>query len=337
MYEPVSAVPGDHGLVHLALFYASGQQYQEDVVPFIHDGLSHSEPVLAAVPGDQVQVLRDVLGGRGHDVAFADMAVLGRNPARIIPAVGTFMDQHPGQRIRCVDEPAWPGRSVEEAREITRHEALVNQAFTGMAATILCPYDSRQLAPSVINEAGGTHPYLLAEGQGQPNRTYLGPVVPPPCESPLPPPPATAETYEYYSDLRQLRQWVTRHASAAGLSPDRIADLVIAASELAANTLRHTPAGGTAHIWHTDDEILCQIHDQGEITDPLAGLRPGAHDGHGHGWWVVNQLCDLTEIRSDPGGTTIRVRMSLKPGRPDGIPSRQSSKTRPPPGLEGPR
>ena len=124
MYEPVSAVPGDHGLVHLALFYASGQQYQEDVVPFIHDGLSHSEPVLAAVPGDQVQVLRDVLGGRGHDVAFADMAVLGRNPARIIPAVGTFMDQHPGQRIRCVDEPAWPGRSVEEAREVTRHEAL---------------------------------------------------------------------------------------------------------------------------------------------------------------------------------------------------------------------
>ena len=89
---------------------------------------------------------------------------------------------------------------------------------------------------------------------------------------------------------------------------------MIAASELAANTLRHTPAAGTAHIWHTDDEILCQIHDQGEIKDPLAGLRPGAHDGHGHGLWVVNQLCDLTEIRSDPGGTTIRVRMSLKPG-----------------------
>jgi anti-sigma regulatory factor (Ser/Thr protein kinase) len=320
MYEPVSAVPGDHGLVHLALFYASGQQYREDVGPFIHDGLSNSEPVLAAVPGDQVQALRGVLGGRGHDVAFADMTALGRNPARIIPAVRTFMDQHPGQRIRCVDEPAWPGRSVEEAREITRHEALVNQAFTGTAATVLCPYDSRQLAPSMINEAGGTHPYLLAEGHGQPNRTYRGPVVPPSCESPLPPPPATAETHEYYSDLRQLRQWVTGQASAAGLSPDRVADLVIAASELAANTLRHTPAAGTARIWHTDDEILYQVDDQGEITDPLAGFRPGARDGHGHGLWVVNQVCDLTEIRSGPGGTTIRVRMSLKPGPAGGPP-----------------
>jgi hypothetical protein len=34
------------------------------------------------VPGDHVQVLRDVLGGRGRNVAFADMAVLGRNPSR---------------------------------------------------------------------------------------------------------------------------------------------------------------------------------------------------------------------------------------------------------------
>jgi hypothetical protein len=93
--------------------------------------------------------------------------------------------------------------------------------------------------------------------------------------------------------------------------------LVIAASEPAAHTLRHTAARGTAHIWRTDDEIVCQIHDLGEITDPLAGLRPGAHDGHGHGLWVVNQLCDLTEIRSGPGGTTIRVRMGLKPG-PEG-------------------
>jgi hypothetical protein len=82
---------------------------------------------------------------------------------------------------------------------------------------------------------------------------------------------------------------------------------VIAVSELAANTLHHTAAAGTARLWHTDDEILCQIHDQGEITDPLAGRRPGAH---GHGLWVVNLLCDLTEIRSGPGGTTIRVRMS---------------------------
>ena len=318
MYEPVSAVPGDQGLAHLALFYASGQQYQEQVGPFIRDGLSNSEPVLAAVPGDQVQALRDVLGGRGHDVAFADMAVLGRNPARIIPAVGTFMDQHPGERIRCVDEPAWPGRSSEECREVTRHEALVNRAFAGMAATVLCPYDARQLAPSVISEAGGTHPYLLAEGQGQPNRNYRGPVVPASCQSPLPPPPATAEAYESYSDLRQLRQWVTRQASAAGRSADRVADLVIAASELAANTLRHTPAAGTACIWHTGDEILCQIDDQGEISDPLAGLRPGGSDGHGHGLWVVSQLCDLTEIRSGPGGTTIRVRMSLKPGSSGG-------------------
>lgn len=269
---------------------------------------------LAAVPEGQVQVLREVFGGGGHDVVFADMAVLAATRPGSSRLSAGFMGQHPGQRVRCVDEPAWPGRSVEEAREIARHEALVNRVFAGMAAAIVCPYDSRQLAAPVLHGAGGTRPYLLAEGRGQPNRACRGTGVPPSCHSPLPPPPATAQTYECYSGLRRLRQWVVRQASAAGLSPGRVADLVIAASELAANRPRRTAAGGTARIWHTDDEIVCQIHDLGEITDPLAGLRPGTRDGHGHGLWVVNQLCDLTEIRSGPGGTTIRVKVSPKPG-----------------------
>ena len=76
-------------------------------------------------------------------------------------------------------------------------------------------------------------------------KSAVGPGVPPSCQSPLPAPPATAEAHEYYSDLRQFRQWVSRQASAAGLFPGRIADLVIAARELAANTLRHTPAAPT--------------------------------------------------------------------------------------------
>ena len=100
---------------------------------------------LAAVPEGQVQVLREVFGGGGHDVVFADMAVLAATRPGSSRLSAGFMGQHPGQRVRCVDEPAWPGRSVEEAREIARHEALVNRVFAGMAAAIVCPYDSRPL------------------------------------------------------------------------------------------------------------------------------------------------------------------------------------------------
>jgi hypothetical protein len=32
----------------------------------------------------------------------------------------------------------------------------------------------------------------------------------------------------------------------------------------------------------------------------------------GHGLWLVNQVCDLVEMRSDDSGTTIRLHMDLR-------------------------
>jgi anti-sigma regulatory factor (Ser/Thr protein kinase) len=104
---------------------------------------------------------------------------------------------------------------------------------------------------------------------------------------------------------------VASYARRAGLPDERLANLVLAASEVAANTLRHTGAGGTMHVWHTEEEILCQIQDEGWITDPLAGRVRRPADERGHGLWVVNQMCDLAELRTGPAGTTIRLHMAL--------------------------
>jgi len=72
----------------------------------------------------------------------------------------------------------------------------------------------------------------------------------------------------------------------------------------------HTGGRGTLHIWHTAEEILCQVDDQGQIADPLAGrLRPAPDAPGGHGLWLVNQICDLVELRSGPAGTSIRMHM----------------------------
>jgi anti-sigma regulatory factor (Ser/Thr protein kinase) len=242
------------------------------------------------------------------DLRFADMADLGRNPARIIPEVQDFIEGHAGQRVRYIGEPIWPGRSATEICEATRHEALINLAFSETSATIVCPYDVAGLAPSVVAEAGCTHPGILANGRVANATRYAGPGnFPPECDRPLPTPPATAETLDYQTDLRRMRRLVADHAYRAGLSDERASDLVLAASEIAANTLGHTAAGGTMHIWHTAAEVLCQIHDQGWITDPLAGRIRHAPEERGHGLWVVNQMCDLAELRTGAEGTTIRL------------------------------
>jgi anti-sigma regulatory factor (Ser/Thr protein kinase) len=125
--------------------------------------------------------------------------------------------------------------------------------------------------------------------------------------------------HTYRSDLSQVRALVLQHALEAGLAESRANDLVLAVSEVAANTLRHTRSAGTLGIWHDTDEIVCEIRDGGTITDPQVGRHKPALDASGgHGLWIVRQVCDLVELTSDANGTTVRMHMALRSPREGG-------------------
>jgi len=301
MDEPVGGV-----LSHAALFYRSQPEYADAIAAFVRAGLDRGEPALIVLPCGRADAIAASLDSAPGEVVFADMTELGRNPARIIPEVRSFTDKHPGQRVRYVGEPIWPGRTAAEIREATRHEALVNLAFARAEATILCPYDAPGLADSVLAGARRTHQKPAASGA---TAATWRDNLPPECDRPLGPPPAEAEALAYETDLAPVRRLVERHARRAGLSEERTVDLVLAANEIAANTISHTDAGGVIHVWHTGEEILCQIHDTGRITDPLAGWIRHGPDDRGHGLWLVNQVCDLVELRSGEDGSTVRMHM----------------------------
>ncbi len=135
---------------------------------------------------------------------------------------------------------------------------------------------------------------------------------------PLSDPPADAEVLRYRADLASVRSFAAAWAARAGLPPHRVRDLVLAVGELAANTLAHTNEPGLLTLWATSSEVICQVHDTGRITDPLAGkLRPDPGDPAGRrGLWVVHQLCDLVEIRTGPAGTTSACTCSSAPRWP---------------------
>lgn len=310
MTEPAlaSAVRG----VHAAFLYQSMDEFLAGVAGFVSAALEEGAQVLAAVPGAKVSVLRDQVGDRAHRVRWADLAMIGANPARIIPAIRTFTGAF-GGRAFCVHEPVWESRTAAERREVLRHEALLNLAFTGEPVTIVCPYDAAKLEPAVIATAQRTHPVVIRDG-----RVHSSPefdtvaVVPEECERPLEPPPYEADALAYHAELSSVRAFTTRCAQQSGLGPARTRDVVIAVSELAANTLRHGGGQGTLAIWTAADELLCQVEDAGYISDPLVGRTKPAPDAPGgHGMWVVHQLCDLVEIRTGPDGTVIRLHMRL--------------------------
>jgi hypothetical protein len=148
-------------------------RYVDSVLAFLNTGLDADEPAFVAVPGAKVDLVRAALKGRTELVAFADMTALGRDPARLIPAIGAFVDAHPGRATRFVGEPLWPGRSLSERRAVVRHEVLVNTAFAGTPITIGCPYDSVGLDADAIANALRTHPRLVERGRHGPSPYYF--------------------------------------------------------------------------------------------------------------------------------------------------------------------
>jgi anti-sigma regulatory factor (Ser/Thr protein kinase) len=299
------------GIRHVAWLYRTSAEYQAAIDKFVQEGLARDEPVLVALPHAQLPPGFSMPAGPG--VTITDMAEIGRNPARIIPVLRTLCDRNAGQRVRYLGEPAWPSRSAPELQETARSEALVNLALADAEISILCPYDAARLPQSVITDARATHPAELRSGAECASASYREPAdYLAKLDKPLHA-PASAQTLEYGRDLRPVRALVAAAGKRAGLDPSRCTDLVIAASEVAANTLRHTDGTGIVRLWSAGDEVLCQVEDSGFIADPLAGhLRPVSTLPGGQGLWLVNQLCDLAEISTSELGTTIRLHMSCR-------------------------
>ncbi|MGN9906991.1 anti-sigma factor RsbA family regulatory protein [Phytohabitans sp. LJ34] len=302
---------------HPALFYRGPDEYLAGTLPFIRDALAAGEPVAVAVPGANLERIRAGLGADAERVRFHDMTRAGANPGRILPGVLlAFADAHPGRPVRIIGEPIWPSRSPLEYPACVQHEALINAAFAGRAASILCPYDVAGLAPHAVEDAYRTHPVIATTAARETSPGYEDPVaVARSFNLPLPDPPAGAATTTIeLSGLAKVRAFVTEAAETAGLGADRTDDLIIAVNELATNTAAHTtPGTGALAIWTEDSILVCQVRDGGHIAAPLAGRVPPPPDSFygGRGLILVNQLCDLVRVYTRPGATTIRLHMRL--------------------------
>ena len=110
-----------------------------------------------------------------------------------------------------------------------------------------------------------------------------------------------------------MRAVVAAEAAKAGLAKDRASNLVIAANEVATNSLRQGRDTAVLRIWKEDEALVCEVSDRGQLVSPLADRQEPAPDlGAGRGLWLANHLCDLMQLRSEPDGTTVRLRMWLK-------------------------
>ncbi|MEU7906474.1 anti-sigma factor RsbA family regulatory protein [Actinoplanes sp. NPDC049118] len=316
MTAPGTTAPAIHRgrFDHPGLLYRDPGEYLSGTTAFVRSALAAGDPVLVAVPGPNLDLLRGALADVAGRVTFADMAVAGRNPGRIIPGVLlAFAAAHPGRRVAIIGEPIWPGRTEFEYPACAAHEALINAVFAGRDAAILCPYDVAGLDGSAVRDAWRTHPVMLERGGRRPSGAYTDPLVTAASFNlPLPPVPPGAAFMEYDSELllAGVRRFVLGQAAGV-LDADRADDLVLAANELTANTIEHAPGGGRITVWTELGRLVCQIDDDGHLRDPLAGrIVPLPQTEGGRGLILANQLCDLVRIHTTREGTSIRLHMA---------------------------
>jgi len=92
-----------------------------------------------------------------------------------------------------------------------------------------------------------------------------------------------------------------------------VAELVLSADEVAANSLKYGGGSGTLKIWTDHLAIICEVQDGGSLDAPLAGrVKPKGEAGSGFGLWLAGQLCDLVQVRAFREHSVVRLHRLLQ-------------------------
>jgi anti-sigma regulatory factor (Ser/Thr protein kinase) len=253
-----------------------------------------------------------VLESSGVVLEVLDAGEAGRNPNRLIPTVLQWLADRP-DRSRILSESIWPGRDEVEMAECLRHEALVNHALGSEPVSLLCPFDAAHLDGEILAGAEMTHPRVIDETGLRPSVLFGDPLVLARGENwPQREPVAPVCELSFDGDLWALRRRLEQVELLAELPPQRREDLVLAVNEAASNAVRHGDGTCRARIWRDGGRIVCEISTTTSIDDPLAGRRRPDPDAiSGRGLWLINQLCDLVELRNGPAGANVRMHVAL--------------------------
>jgi anti-sigma regulatory factor (Ser/Thr protein kinase) len=271
------------------------------------EGLRSGDACMVLANTAKLRAVRDSLGASVNGAIFFDMSVHGRNPARVVPALQAFVDTHRDRQLRVIAEPVPTALS-----SAARAEAELNELIFGLPAcrawqaTVSCLYDTTTLEPAVAESLEAIH---RAGRSGDDAEALLmagfGAAL---CASP----PDARRISADVTTLGDLRHAVGHLGEGAGLDAERIDDLVYAVNEVVTNSICHGEGRARVLVWFDADGVWCEVHDRGRIADPLVGrIAPRAGQLSGRGLWLVNQLCDLVQVRSSAAGTFVRMFVEL--------------------------
>jgi anti-sigma regulatory factor (Ser/Thr protein kinase) len=304
-------------LNHYGLLYRRREDLVDRLAAFIMAGLDAGEPVLAALPTENLAALGRQLPRDHPDLELADMSVAGRNPGRILPwMLHAFAREAQGRRVRIIGEPIWQARSANEYAACVQHEALINVALAELNVTALCPYDVSTLSSQALQDAEFTHPAMEDEdggwrsGHSYPQAYHAHTLF----GTQLAEPPRAAERLWFGDlDLRIVREHIRAVGVRAGMRDHDLAMLQLAVTEAATNAVEHGGGSGVLRTWIDGEHLVSDVLSPAPLQRLLAGRTMVEHTSvRGRGLLMINQLCDLVRLHVGPSGTAVRMWLPLR-------------------------
>jgi anti-sigma regulatory factor (Ser/Thr protein kinase) len=305
--------------------YRGEDEFVDGVCAFLGAATAADEPVLLVLPDEHLEPFRSAAQD-GAPLTCQDMRDAGSNPNRLLPLMEEWIVAQDGaettgagrdeRRVRIVSEPIWPGRSYPETAECLRHEVLVSDVLADHPVTMLCPYDAVHLDAETLAGVELTHAAILDGGRRRASLAYPGLArLDFDAIWPLQPPADPVHEHDLDTGLRELRHAVAADPLVGALSPNRRSDLVMAVNEATTNAVRHGEGGCSARIWHDGRSLITEIISDTGVSDPMTARRPRPDPAadSGRGLWLINQVCDLVEMRCDGDGMTLRLHMRDEP------------------------
>jgi len=295
------------GLQHEALVYGSDAAYVAALAPLLAQATAEGRPAIAVVPAHNTALLRGALTPAvAAQVEWVSAEDWYQHPIRTIAAYEARIRRLPAGSVALVVGEVQFGTTEVQWAAWTRYESALNRALERHAVRVICPYDSRSLPATVVDDAARTHPCLLSDGNPRPSEGYEAPEallrdLPPALAMPERGP--DVELVDQRS-ARPARRAFGEAARAWGVPDERIDELSVGVSEVVTNAVLHGHSAATVRVWCDDEVLLCAVEDEGGGTDDvLLGYRPPAAGAMGgYGLWLARQVFDRSELDCSPAG-----------------------------------